>query len=113
MMNKAHQACLKIQYTFQPFAFYALGGLSEASAKTGRAEVVAVIQTNLRMSASQTERFCVMGFPPLRKIFPYLFHGDLAYRLGARAMLRKILRFVFLRSLSVAYRPVKLLFHSR
>ena len=106
MMNKAHHANLNIKYTFQPFTFYASGGLSETGQQTRR-EVVAVIQKHLNMTDEENRHFREIGFPPLRKMIPYIFSKDLAYRLGARKMARKNIKFHFLRFLSIMYRPIK------
>ena len=88
MMHKAHESALHFQYTYKPFAFYKAGGLSESDNNCWK-EVTAVIQRHLGMNDWQTQVFRCVGFPPLRIMLSYLFHKDLAYRLGARAMVRK------------------------
>ncbi len=106
MMNKVHQKCLNIQYTFEPFAFYASGGLSENSS-LGWIEMTKVIQKNLGMTDEQTQYYRKVGFPPLWKVVPYIFYDDLAYRLGAREMAWKYIQHYFFRLQSMAYWPVK------
>lgn len=106
MMNKAHQKCLNIQYTFEPFAFYASGGLSESGSQ-GWIEVTKVIQKNLGMTDEQTQYYRKVGFTPLWKVVPYLFYNDLAYRLGAREMAWKYICHLIFRLRSMAYWPIK------
>ena len=106
MMNKAHKAGLNILYTFTPFAFYSSGGLSESDPRGG-AEVKAIIQKHLGMTDEETQLYKEIGFPPLKRVFPFLFSHDLAYRIGAGKMLRRNIRFHILRFLSVLYRPFK------
>ena len=87
MMHKAHENALHFLYTYEPFAFYKAGGLSESD-KSCWGEVTAVIKRHLGMNDRQTQVFRSIGFPPLHIMLRYLFHKDLAYRMGARAMVR-------------------------
>ena len=109
MMNKVHHATLNIEYTFRPFAFYASGGLSDNSHQ-GWLEVRSIIEKHLNLTDEEAHQFREIGFPPLNKMLPYLFGKDLAYRLGAREMVWRNLKFHFLRFLSIMYRPIKRLF---
>ena len=94
MMNKAHENALHFLYTYEPFAFYRAGGLSESD-KSCWGEVTAVIKRHLGMNDRQTQVFRSVGFPPLHIMLPYLFHKDLAYRIGARAMTKKWYAYYF------------------
>lgn len=86
---KFHEAALPILYTFDEFTNYAAAGASETNRDETWGEVTRFLQRHLRMNDEETARFRKVGFPPLRIVLPFLFHRDLAFRIGARFMLRR------------------------
>ena len=111
MMLKAHERVVKHHYTFRPFAFYAVGGMSENGDGRGWQEVTDVLQRHLRLTDKQTARFRRVGFPPLSRMLPMLFHRDPAFRMSARMMVLRWSKYwirLVLLPLVVISRPVRM-----
>ena len=94
MMLKAHDKALHFFYTYEAFAFYKAGGLSESDKECWK-EVTKVIQNHVGLNDIQVQHLKSFGFQPLHIMFRYLFHKDYAYRIGAKAMIKKWLKYYF------------------
>lgn len=90
-MLKMHESNVRFDYRQAPFAYYSSGGMSEI-AGAGRKEVAAVLSEHLRLSEHEKRMLVERRVLPIAKMLPYMFHSDLAFRLGARYMiLRRLL----------------------
>lgn len=102
LMFKAHEAAVSYHYTYKPFAFYSVGGVSECGDGNGSREVLSVLQRHIGLSDSEVTKYRNRGYWPMRKVLPYLGHKDWALRLSARYLLWKMLRFY----LRIAFYPI-------
>ena len=86
---KFHETWMPIRYSFDEFANYAADGASEKNGTETWREITCVLQRHLHMTDAETARYRQVGYPPPRIMVPFLFHKDLAFRIGARFMLRR------------------------
>ena len=89
MCLKAHRSGTNVQYTLEPYAFYAKGGLSDTT-RAG-VSVDATVQYHFMISDQQAKQRYMAGYP-FSRIFPFLFHEDLALRTSARFLFWKRLK---------------------
>lgn len=88
LMLKLHSSGSGVEYTYQPYTYYAEGGVSETSGRT-RDEVVSALARHLSLSCGEVEILRARRILPLRRMVPYLFHRDLAFRLGSVYMIAR------------------------
>lgn len=90
-MLKMHESNVRFDYRREPFAYYSSGGMSETGGAS-RKEVVAALSEHLRLSEREKSMLVDRRVLPIAKMLPYMFHSDLAFRMGARHMiLRRLL----------------------
>ena len=90
-MLKMHESNVRFDYRREPFAYYSSGGMSETGGDS-RKEVVAALSEHLRLSEREKSMLVDRRVLPIAKMLPYMFHSDLAFRMGARHMiLRRLL----------------------
>ena len=110
MMLKAHEMAVKYHYTFEPFAFYATGGMSESGDGVAKHEVIEVLKKHLELTDAEIEKYRGKGYWPFRVLRRYYHHPDLAFRMSARSLRRKAIRsflHVLLLPLLILIRPIR------
>jgi len=86
---KFHEDALCFHYTEDEFTNYAHGGVSDTNGKEVWGEVTCFLQKHLGMTNAEAVRFRQVGAPPLRTMITKLWHRDIAFRIGARFMIRR------------------------
>lgn len=105
MLLKAHRAALNIRYIFEPFACYAIGGLSANQTKNEKYDIP-VFCRHLQLTPEQAANRWTKSFP-IRKMLPFIFHKDLMLRTASRHMVCWRAR----RYLCAVFRPLLILKH--
>jgi glycosyltransferase len=110
MAFKTHEMCVNYHYTTMPFAFYSAGGFSELANGFGGSDVQQILQYHLHLCDTEYLISRKRGFYPIRKMLPFLFHSDLAFRLSSGMMVRRWGKFylrLVLYPLVVVSRPLR------
>ena len=90
LMLKAHESGAVYRFTYNPFAFYSMGGFSED--EEGIDEVFSVLQEHIGFSDEDVLKYRRKGYWPIHRMLPYLFHKDYSLRLSARYMIWKAVK---------------------
>lgn len=110
MAFKTHELQARYLYTTTPCAFYSVGGFSESGSGCGARDCLLIFRHHLNLADAEYAVYRKRGFYPIRRMLPFLFHPDLAFRLSSRMMawrwIKFYLRFV-LYPLVVASRPLR------
>ena len=110
MAFKTHEMHALYRYTTTPFAFYSAGGFSESDNGYGGRDCFSIFRCHLHLSDAEYASYRKRRFYPIRKMLPFLFCPDLAFRLSSRMMARRWIKFylrLVLYPLVVVSRPLR------